>query len=161
MATARAPSLGIVNTVAMAPSLKAVNLRTDLAAFDRERASIRRSEPTATDPVGRARSAGRRERPRFPSARGVRSGRPRQHLGRLAGSGRDGGDIHPVLGRRTRPPSGKGLAGMSKLCLEISVLIDDKVCAIRHLRALRPGARPTRAERISVPSRREFEESVR
>jgi hypothetical protein len=49
----------------------------------------------------------------------------------------------------------------SAVGLEISVLIGDKACAIKHLRAPLPGARPTRAGRIPASPTPEFEESVR
>ena len=65
------------------------------------------------------------------------------------------------LGTGAIPPSRGTRAGTSAVGLEISVLIDDKACAIKHLRASLPGARPTRADRIPGPPRLEFEESVR
>lgn len=69
--------------------------------------------------------------------------------------------IRPGLGRRTITKSPGTCSETSAVGLEISVPIGDKACAIKHLRAPLPGARPTRADRIPAPPRPEFEESVR
>lgn len=106
MSTARAPSLGTVNTVAMDPSLQALNLRTGLAAIDRKRARIDRCELAVTNRVKRLRSAGRREKCRLPSAgasdqsghAGTSTAPPDLAAGTFTRCSRSGPDRHPASG---------------------------------------------------------------